>query len=692
MANLDLSKFKKLYADGGCTTLKHKDGHELRIAHRALSDKMRKELENLPMAEGGNVDKETFQEGVHHTAAKQGQSHAGALNEVAKKHPGSEGAAKRIHEKTLAALKGMKAPDIKGLAQGGETGVNKPRDEKDPGVSRMGHHVRSGPDHKAEAKDMAHKMLREMDRSPKPKIQGFKDGGGVDVADLVTPKFDDDAIAKAVDQAPATVRPSFGEDVGDAFGVNGANPGAAKQAWGRIAGGGYGLSDAQRGIAPAAAAAPASVDPDQDQDSMSQDQAPDQQPSAAPPQQQASGQVAPEAPQQQAPQDQAPQKPSLGQVLTSSQQPAEIKQTLDDEYQKAKADYASGQIKPETYKDLYAKKDTLGKIGTIFGLLVGGIGSGLTHQPNALMEMMNKEIDRDLDAQKNSKANQMNFLNAVNQHHMTESQIALQGLQGKETQANIGLIGQKTRGEVLNNAKLQAGLAALTDTGNYMNNLPDGPQKQKAMAAHQMMGNALDQQAQVLNAQSAQAVAERNWQAHNRAMSFAQPEIGKWDAEHHQPGIPGNSSTPLTDANREAISSGTDFDKKLSRFMGWTQGHSGSLSPSDRHTGETMAAELQGAYRQATHGGVYKEGEQNFISKLIDSEPTKFFNNIRVLPQLQALSSEHKARMNNLVSNLGFSGYPGASQGGQGPAGPQYKTVNGVKYMRGPNGEAVKVK
>ena len=55
-------------------------------------------------------------------------------------------------------------------------------------------------------------------------------------------------------------------------------------------------------------------------------------------------------------------------------------------------DLANGHIEPKTYHDLYAKKDTLGKIGTLFGLLVSGAGAGLSHQPNAVMELMNKEI------------------------------------------------------------------------------------------------------------------------------------------------------------------------------------------------------------------------------------------------------------------------------------------------------------
>lgn len=81
-------------------------------------------------------------------------------------------------------------------------------------------------------------------------------------------------------------------------------------------------------------------------------------------------------------------------------------------------DYASGAITPETYHSLYAKKDTLGKIGTLFGLLVSGLGSGITHQPNAVLEMMNKQIENDLSSQKSTKENARNFITMQYQNNL----------------------------------------------------------------------------------------------------------------------------------------------------------------------------------------------------------------------------------------------------------------------------------
>jgi hypothetical protein len=67
---LDLKMFKHLSSDGNCTTLLHKDGHKLVVAHKALSPDMQAQLSKLPknneeeketkMAEGGDLEPQHF--------------------------------------------------------------------------------------------------------------------------------------------------------------------------------------------------------------------------------------------------------------------------------------------------------------------------------------------------------------------------------------------------------------------------------------------------------------------------------------------------------------------------------------------------------------------------------------------------------------------------------------------------------
>lgn len=73
-------------------------------------------------------------------------------------------------------------------------------------------------------------------------------------------------------------------------------------------------------------------------------------------------------------------------------------------------DYATGKITPETYKSLFAKKDTLGKVGMLAGMMLSSMGSGLTGQANTFLAMMDKQIENDLNAQKATKENARNFI------------------------------------------------------------------------------------------------------------------------------------------------------------------------------------------------------------------------------------------------------------------------------------------
>lgn len=54
---IDLKKFKKVASDKHTTTLRHADGHEFKVVHSVLSPKLKKDIEKIPMSEGGEVNK-----------------------------------------------------------------------------------------------------------------------------------------------------------------------------------------------------------------------------------------------------------------------------------------------------------------------------------------------------------------------------------------------------------------------------------------------------------------------------------------------------------------------------------------------------------------------------------------------------------------------------------------------------------
>jgi hypothetical protein len=84
-------------------------------------------------------------------------------------------------------------------------------------------------------------------------------------------------------------------------------------------------------------------------------------------------------------------------------------QALDQEIQHTIKDIDNSHIDPSHYIN---SKSTLGKVSTAIGLLLGGIGGGLTHQENPALRFLNAQIDRDVDAQKAEVGKKENVLNA----------------------------------------------------------------------------------------------------------------------------------------------------------------------------------------------------------------------------------------------------------------------------------------
>ena len=205
---------------------------------------------------------------------------------------------------------------------------------------------------------------------------------------------------------------------------------------------------------------------------------------------------------------------TAGQVLTQPVSSGDALAHLNEQTQALRTDFNNGQITPKTYNDLFAKKDTLGKLGMMFGLIAGGAGAGLSHQPNALLGMMDKEIDRDLEAQKQTKSNQYNALNLAETHyrnevasHLTEQQAKLTNQQAALANANIKLLAQSTTKASMENAAEQH---FMQKAGLLPENTQNG---QKARAAAGFVSNAITQQQAQRNQQLAQQIEANGQQS-----------------------------------------------------------------------------------------------------------------------------------------------------------------------------------
>lgn len=429
-------------------------------------------------------------------------------------------------------------------------------------------------------------------------------------------------------------------------------------------------------------------------------------------------------------QGQRPQAQPQPQPQPAPMQPAQpqppMDPRLDPNYLKIQdalwdQDLKNGHVEPLTYKKLFEREDTLGKIGTLFGLMVSGVGSGLTGKPNAVMEMMNEEIKNDFEAQKQSKSNAYNILEHNRQQFMDVANIQRMMREGQLTaaQAKALMTDAAVKGDAL--TQMQKNRAALAQLTQMAQKYPPGsPQRQqadqilgmlyqginaengnladRAYAAGALMNTLTGQQPQaegqpmVGGMQQTSANPEQSFQGRATALRLGGQDKMAQDMESkHMPGVEGQASIPLTTEDRSYITAGLDFQHKLDEMRKFIDEHKGikKLNLPDRERGEAMAGELQTAYRIAKQGGVYKEGEQKFIEKFIDSTPTKFFDEIRVTPGLDVVQKNSKNELNTFLKGKGFKGLeavkdmPKGSQPKEGQTGKDKKTGKPVVFKGG---------
>lgn len=77
------------------------------------------------------------------------------------------------------------------------------------------------------------------------------------------------------------------------------------------------------------------------------------------------------------------------------------------QYDQMSKSVASGEIDPSHY---WHEKSTGQKIGLAISMILGGIGAGLSHGPNQAMEVINKNIENDIESQKQNLGNKRSLL------------------------------------------------------------------------------------------------------------------------------------------------------------------------------------------------------------------------------------------------------------------------------------------
>lgn len=330
-------------------------------------------------------------------------------------------------------------------------------------------------------------------------------------------------------------------------------------------------------------------------------------------------------------------------------------------------DLSNGKIEPETFQSLFAKKDTLGKIGTLFGLMLSGAGSGLSHQPNAVLELMNKQIANDLEAQKQTSSNRQNYIKMAQQHELNKANILTQQVGRKLTSAEAANISQDAELK----AQMLAQRGALAKIMADNDKITDPAQKQLANNAAAMMYQKLDASNSDMASRYAAAKAmahfgnadmskgqsaEQAFQQGNATLRMAgQSALADANEAYHIPGVVGKASVPVPLDIRNRVNAMQTLDVKGKDLLQFIKQHRGTWNPQTQSTAEQKLEEMKNFYNDSINGGALTAGRLKWYDEQFKKSPTD------ILPQLmgstkklEEVVNSNKIRRDLQLKQLGF--------------------------------------
>lgn len=294
------------------------------------------------------------------------------------------------------------------------------------------------------------------------------------------------------------------------------------------------------------------------------------------------------------------------------------------------------------------------KIAAGIGMILAGFNP--TNSPNAAINFLKFQMEQNLDAQRQNLGAKQNLLsmNMRQFGNLKDATDMTRIMQNDIMQNTLMQAAAHAASPLAKSAAAQAAGQFSMDSGSLFN---------KFAMQRAMMGLAN-------NGGDPRAVEQMI--AYKRAAGDL--EGAKEMESRYVPHV-GMASIPVPEKVRGEMVMKQQFGNAVEDLTQWARKHSGSMSPSVINEGKAKAANVQNLYRDAINGGVFKPGEQEFIGTIVDSDPTKFFNSVRVIPKLMEASKQNDNSLNILKSNYGLPK-------GQSTMTPEIKTFNGAKYQK----------
>lgn len=342
---------------------------------------------------------------------------------------------------------------------------------------------------------------------------------------------------------------------------------------------------------------------------------------------------------------------------------------LEAERQAHMADIQNGHIDPNKYWTGDANGNgSHSRVASAIGMILAGFNP--TSKPNAAIDMLKYQMDQNIRAQEANLNSNQNLLSA--------------NLKQFGNLRDATDMTKLMQADIIHNQLLQASAKAQTPFAKAA----------AEQAAGKLMQEFAPLQQQIAMRQSMMKLADAgngdpsNTAAAEHMIAYARmtnPEVAKEMESRLIPGV-GMAKVPVPETVRQELVAKQSLNSAAQDLMQYSHKHTNIVpGTAEYNYGVSKAMALQQKVREGMLGTVFRESEKPLLEKFVNENPAGAMKSLSTIPQLKAIMDSNNMGLNTLKQSVGL---PTQQQ----QASPEYKTVNGVKYMRGPNGQAIPVK
>ncbi len=677
MRGLDLRKFKKVLVEKDATHLEHPSGHKIIISHKLMGNDMKRQLDALPMYDGGSSSKhlnvpehdrtEQFNQAakrvdknVHHEVGYSDGGDVSATDDDTKKafekafkKPEPKPTPPQTQEDKYEAIRRQNRANV-GYADGGQVPTPQPM-----------------PSTEEKRKQVSVSFKKAL---------GFADGGQPiqgEAQQVPASQLEADYSAEQAAAQGETPQAAEGQNWADQIGneIPNENPNTpiapvdASHAH---------LAEAVKNLSSKYSNTPVAAEPTPQvpQQGLSQglaqpQQVPDQQPSGDLIQQAKQdvglANKAETAAAQNVQQAQAQNAEIYGQKGQHLQELAkkyeDIGNQIHQKFEDLSSQVAAGHVDPSKW---WNSKSTGSKVMTAIGMLFAGAGGGVSGHPEMAGKAIDDAINRDIDAQKVDLSNKQSLLGKYMEMYNSLPQAENAARLTMEASVE-GLINQQAAKLGSQNAQNAATISNAQRRQALLPQLESLAKGQAMTHMYQSMGKQSSSQG---------GDAEASHQKMLSDLAVLNPERYKIEEAKYLPGI-GIAVKPVPEKVVDEITARKDLSEKLAELENFSREHSGTVL--DRkivNQGAALARNVQDAYRRGNAQGVFKESEKNFVEQSINSDPTAFFSKVRTLPGYQTVRKLNDDTIKHYQKAYGVKPFQQQSQGNQNQAAMEWLQAN----------------